>query len=166
MAHVTLKMSAKREEVHLQALVQKDTAFVVLVSIIRRNTYMYSNSKSINRASFLVIMGCGSKKFENVTYFESTKGVTGSCNAAICKCSDAVCQIRLDFTSFTITGPSSVTTTLNTKQLALNGVNTAGGGLASSDLTRCMIDQFSVTSPGSQSSPVICGINTGAHSKI
>ena len=164
-------MNAKKEEVHLQALVQKDTAFVVPVSIICEiHTYVHRfiHKKYIINYSYLfsVIMGCGSKKFENVTYFESTKGVTGSCNAAICKCSDAVCQIRLDFTSFTITGPSSVTTTLNTKQLALNGVNTAAAGLASSDLTRCMIDQFSVTSPGSQSSPVICGINTGAHSKI
>ena len=34
MAHVILKMNAKKEEVHLQALVQKDTAFVVPVSII------------------------------------------------------------------------------------------------------------------------------------
>ena len=44
MVHVTLKMSAKREEVHLQVLVQKDTAFVALVSMIRQNTYMYSKN--------------------------------------------------------------------------------------------------------------------------
>jgi len=109
------------------------------------------------------IMGCGSRKYENVTYFESTKGLTGMCNADVCKCSDAVCQLRLDFTTFTLTGPASLTDTLNTLQTILNGVPIAGGGVASSGLTRCDTDQFSVTAPGSHGSPVICGVNTGAH---
>ena len=77
----------------------------------------------------LVIMGCGSKKFENCTYFESTKGLTGMCNAEICKCSEAVCQIRLDFTTFILTGPVSIATdTLNSNQLILNGVMSAAAG--------------------------------------
>ena len=33
------------------------------------------------------------------------------------------------------------------------------------DMTRCNTDQFSVTAPGSVSTPVICGMNTGEHSK-
>ena len=30
----------------------------------------------------------------------------------------------------------------------------------------CSTDQFSITSPGAWGSPVICGTNTGQHSKI
>jgi hypothetical protein len=30
----------------------------------------------------------------------------------------------------------------------------------------CMTDQFSISSPGNVGTPVICGTNTGQHSKI
>ena len=36
-----------------------------------------------------------------------------------------------------------------------------GAGQAVNDVTRCIDDQFSVTSPGNAAPPVICGTNTG-----
>lgn len=106
------------------------------------------------------IMGCGGEKSENCTYFESTKGFSGMCNARICKSSSSICQLRLDFTTFVLTGPSTLTLT---QEKILNGALNNAAGIEITDMTRCNTDQFSVTSPGSMSSPVICGINTGAH---
>lgn len=106
-------------------------------------------------------MGCGSRRAENSSYFESSKGFVGQCNAHICKCHVDVCQLRLDFTSFTLTGPSVLTTS---QELLLAGIISGAVGIGVSDKTRCLTDQFHVTSPGSMSSPTICGINTGAHS--
>lgn len=54
-------------------------------------------------------MNCGGSKAENLTYFESSSGMTGACNAKICKTSNDVCQLRLDFVSFVIAGPSTDT---------------------------------------------------------
>ena len=31
---------------------------------------------------------------------------------------------------------------------------------------QCLLDTFSVTSPGNPTPPVICGVNTGEHSNI
>jgi len=30
----------------------------------------------------------------------------------------------------------------------------------------CLVDQFSVSSPGNRGSPIICGFNTGQHSNL
>jgi len=106
-------------------------------------------------------MNCGGSFAENMTYFESTKGATGACNARVCKCASDICQMRLDFTTFVIAGPE---TTLTTLGKALNGA--LGAGDPVSPATRCLSDQFSVTSPGGQGSPVICGTNTGQHMYI
>ena len=71
-------------------------------------------------------------------------------------------QLRLDFSTFVITGPSTDT---NSLQLATAGVALAGGGKILTTMTQCLSDTFSVTNPGGQSPPVICGTNTGEHSK-
>ena len=56
-----------------------------------------------------------------------------------------------------IAGPSTVTTTV--------GGTTAGEAVGDGedviDVSRCIDDQFSVTSPGNAAPPVICGTNTG-----
>ena len=43
---------------------------------------------------------------------------------------------------------------------ALAGEAVAGGSKVT-DVSRCIDDQFSVTSPGNAAPPVICGTNTG-----
>ncbi|XP_059088779.1 uncharacterized protein LOC131884900 [Tigriopus californicus] len=71
----------------------------------------------------------------------------------ICKASSDICRIRLDFTTFSIAGPSVGTTSITAP------IPDGNGGI----LGDCLTDSFSLTSPGSQASPVICGFNTGQH---
>ncbi len=60
----------------------------------------------------IVTLGCGSSSSENCTYFENTSGsLTGSCRAQICRCSSSICQIRLDLTTFVITGRTIIAIT-------------------------------------------------------
>jgi len=65
----------------------------------------------------------------------------------------------LDFMNFVIAGPSMVTDSYGK---ALAGEALAGGSKVT-DVSRCIDDQFSVTSPGNAAPPVICGTNTGDH---
>jgi len=101
---------------------------------------------------------CGGSSSENCTYFDSSTSVTaGACKFEICPCSSNICQMRLDFSNFVISGPSTTTTSV--------GLMLAGqfnpGGKAVSDVTQCRTDTFSITNQ--QSVPQICGINSGYH---
>lgn len=51
---------------------------------------------------------------------------------------------------------------LTYKKKLLSSVSTFLGGA----LGDCTNDQFSITSPGNMGSPIICGFNTGQHSKM
>lgn len=107
-------------------------------------------------------LGCGSTIAENCSYFQSSSTQpAGQCSVQICKCSSDICQLRLDFNNFVITGPSTLTTS---QIVTLNGAAITGvaAPVASTFATRCLTDTFSVTGNG-QSPPVICGINTGYH---
>ena len=70
--------------------------------------------------------------------------------------------MRLDFTTFQISGPSTSTTV--TVANTLYGLANAGGDPALGR-GRCNEDSFSVSVAGGTSTPVICGTNTGQHSK-
>ena len=77
--------------------------------------------------------------------------------------------MRLDFSSFVITGPSTATTTgaaaaATSVVFCLHGEEVAAGGTSCNYATRCLTDSFSVT-PSQDWSPTICGTNTGEHSK-
>ncbi len=113
--------------------------------------------------SFLVVVSnCGESSNENCTHFESDNPTPGACRAEICPCNDNICQLRLDFLNFQITGPSSSTaTTADT----INGiVLPAGGGPDVSIASRCLVDSFTVVNTASGSaSDIICGTNTGQH---
>jgi hypothetical protein len=66
--------------------------------------------------------------------------------------------------NFVITGPNTVT-----NQLFYNvagNVVQAATGIAASLATNCMTDTFTVTGSGGTSPPVICGTNSGYHSKL
>ena len=87
---------------------------------------------------FTVTISCGGQASENCTYFESSGAESGACRAKVCKCSSDICQVffiknktkkeinatrfififlqlRLDFNSFIIDGPS--TNTLSTTSI-------------------------------------------------
>jgi len=107
-------------------------------------------------------LGCGSKIAENNTYFQSSSTTVpgGQCSVTICECSTDVCQLRLDFSTFVIAGPS--TNTLSTaKELGGSQINVAGAVV--SPATNCLTDTFSVTGNAGGNPPVICGTNTGYH---
>lgn len=92
---------------------------------------------------------------ENCTYLVQAATSTPAadpCTFTICKCSSNICRIRLDFASFSIAGPSAGTTSDATAP------DDNGGAIGD-----CITDTFSVTAPGNNGSPVICGFNTGQH---
>jgi hypothetical protein len=106
----------------------------------------------------LFSIACGATSSQNCTYLvqaSTTKApATNPCLYTICPTSTSVCRLRLDFTSFTIASPAVGTTV----DAAANAVLTNGGAIGS-----CVTDSFSVTAPGSSSTPAICGANTGQH---
>lgn len=77
----------------------------------------------------------------------------GECRLRVCPCSEHICQLRLDFSTFVLNQPDTSTTT---------GVMTIGG-IKSVEKTQCQTDIFSVTTPGNNAPPQICGTNTGEH---
>jgi len=103
--------------------------------------------------------GCGNTFSENCTYFDSSTVTAGSCAATVCKCNTNICQMRLDFNTFTITGPSTASTSIGLQTFG----NVIGTGNAVSSASQCLTDTFSVSSPGTTNPPVICGTNTGQH---
>lgn len=93
---------------------------------------------------------------ENNTYFTATDITKGAqCSLTICKLDNDVCQLRLDYETFALNNPVTLTT-------ATGLLGADGSGLFNS-LGQCQVDQFSVSSPGGKAPPVICGTNTGQH---
>merc|ERR550532_1615270 len=110
-------------------------------------------------------IGCGGSASQNCTYFESSGTPSaGQCSAQVCQCNNNICQMRLDFSTFVITGPSTITTPTTTYSI-LNGQIAAAGGNGATHATRCLTDAFSV-SPAADYNPTICGTNTGEHMYI
>ncbi len=98
------------------------------------------------------------------------------CTYTICKCSSNVCRIRLDFNVSTILFMTyyacKISYTLSFWQtfniggpVAGTVVTAAANVLNGGAIGDCTTDTFSVTSPGNRGSPIICGFNTGQHSK-
>merc|ERR1719464_1295111 len=58
-----------------------------------------------------LIATCGSSTSENITYWTQpssgiTSGIQTDCKLSVCPVNDDICSIRLDFTTFVITGPN------------------------------------------------------------
>jgi len=112
---------------------------------------------------------CGDKATMNNTYFKKSSGFsTGNCAIEFCPEED-VCQLRLDFTTFAITGPYGVATdTTSTKTVYGAAVkDDAPNAVASNMLwTQCNTDSFTISGSSGSNPPVICGTNTGEHMYI
>jgi len=108
------------------------------------------------------VVNCGVSISENNTYFESDGDEKSHCSISVCKASEKIVQLRLDFITFSLLGPETAATTVGK---ALNGVfsNTAEEGKQVTLQTRCMQDIFSVSNPGGPSPPKICGYNSDTH---
>lgn len=74
-------------------------------------------------------------------------------------------QLRLDFDMFVISGPSTLSDSVG---VTLNGapVTDITKGVAVATASQCLTDTFSISNPGGQNPPVICGSNNGEHGKI
>ena len=69
-------------------------------------------------------------------------------------------QLRLDFNTFTIAGPSTATSTV---AKMVGGSISPTGALKVTTATQCLTDTFTITGVAGGSPPVICGTNTGYH---
>lgn len=71
-------------------------------------------------------------------------------------------QLRVDFNTFVIAGPNTLTATVGT---VLYGQPTVAGGTGVdvTQETQCSTDQFTMTGPAGTVPPVICGTNSGYH---
>merc|ERR1712203_431959 len=105
-------------------------------------------------------IGCGGSSSENCTYVEISSPSAGMCNAQICPTTINICQIRLDFDTFVITGPSTVTVSVG---LFLGGEGNVAG-VAQMDRGQCKSDTFAISN--APHIPVVCGTLTGEHMYI
>jgi len=118
-----------------------------------------------------LITKCGTSSSENNTYWTNPTSTSGqsACTLTVCPTSDDICRLRLDFTLFAITGPSTISTTQVRRRLGVpggSGILLDGDGVTgtSSYKTNCFLDTFSVTGASpSATPPTICGTNTGMH---
>merc|ERR1711953_118242 len=102
-------------------------------------------------------LACGGSASENNTYAimssYSTTSDADPCTYTICKNSASICKLRIDFESFTLDTQYMFTTSATDIQAEGNGFATG----------KCDSDFLTITNPGGQAPPVICGVNTGQH---
>ncbi len=74
--------------------------------------------------------------------------------------------MRLDFDTFTISGPSTNTISVSKKRDNGGPVSQNAGGDDNpvTNYGQCLTDTFSVGNPNGPSPPSICGVNSGEHS--
>jgi len=97
----------------------------------------------------------GSSSLNNSYIVEKSAAVTAGSpkSYTVCPSNENICRIRFDLTGFVLNPPASVAT--------LNGPN--GDLTTGRSIGDCLEDQFSITSPVSSGTPIICGTNTGQH---
>jgi len=96
----------------------------------------------------------GSSSYNN-TYITIASDITAGTHVyKICPCSDDICRIKFDFTTFQLAAPDSgFGFEAHGSEAAANAVNVG----------KCMDDTFSINSPSGRNSPVICGNNKNQH---
>lgn len=113
-----------------------------------------------------VITSCGQSSAENITYWDAPATVCAgcSCDLNINAINDNICQLRLDFLTFIITGPSTQTISEVNMQFSAPLISAEPLNTGSAWTTNCLTDTFSVSSPNfANKPPVLCGINSGMH---
>merc|ERR1712223_620763 len=107
------------------------------------------------------VVNCGASLSENNTYFESDGDEKSHCSIQICKASDKIVQLRLDFITFNIAGPETGIVTVGN---AVSGnIDPSGTGKEAGLQSRCLTDIFAISNPGGPSPPQICGYNADTH---
>jgi len=105
----------------------------------------------------IVTITTGESLSTNNSYISIPSGISsGSHQYTVCPCSDDICRIKFDFTSFTLSGPI-------TDQGSVVLVDTDVPSAASVAVGTCATDTFQIISPSGRGSPVICGVNDNQH---
>jgi len=102
------------------------------------------------------VLSCGGSTSDNGSYLvqAATTSISG-CIYTVCPMDSRVGRIRYDFTTMVL--QNTLTGTITAVGTGSPTVAIAGGA------GHCIKDGFSITAPSYQSSPIICGTNTGAH---
>jgi hypothetical protein len=118
-------------------------------------TTRFSSSSLLSSCTF--VQSCGGTWNLNNSYWRDSKTRTGAdtgdtspCTFTVCRTDSDIGQIRLDFETFSLSQPNTVTGDDGSK----------GQGLGESR-TQCQLAQFRATSTGP--APVLCGENSGTH---
>jgi len=119
-----------------------------------------------------VVTTCGSSTSENITYWTTASITTGdltTCGLTVCPVNTDICSLRLDFTTFVITGPNTISALIATKRKfgtpgAADLTDTAHKMTGSSYTTNCLYDSFTAQGASPSSAPPeVCGTLTGTH---
>lgn len=116
--------------------------------------------------SFL-INGCGMTSSENITYWTNPTTVMPSCGITVCPTNSDICALRIDFATFVITGPSTLSTIQARRRYGQPATDIADAPMVlegGSFTTNCLIDVFQTTSTSSATNAgPLCGTLTGQH---
>ena len=91
---------------------------------------------------------------------------SGMCGAKVCKLNNDICQIRLDFDTFVISGPSTVTRSMMSAIFGVASGSTSTTADTARDLsyaTNCLTDTFTISN--AEHVPVLCGDLADDHRK-
>merc|ERR1712117_184703 len=165
---------------------QRDGKFVSMFNIVRfpndhcdaggsRNGTCYTKEECSNKGGTedgscasgygvccTFVVNCGVTISENNTYFESDGDEKSHCSIKVCKASEKIVQLRLDFITFNIAGPSTATNSVG-KMISGQLSQTAAEGMEAGVQSSCLTDLFSISNPGGPSPPKICGYNADTH---
>lgn len=121
-----------------------------------------------------VVNKCEGASSENITYWDAPTGtylstlVPTTCQLKVCPTNNNICQLRIDFKTFVITGPS--TSSLSEISHVFGSIPSGGAAdpaattMSGSWRTNCLVDTFSVSSKNvANSPPVVCGTLSAAH---
>lgn len=97
----------------------------------------------------------GTSSSVNNTYIVQTAFTAGSSKYEICPCSDDICRIKFDFSTFTLTGPVT----------GLGSIIMAGGTVTAmgTSMGDCTVDTFQILTSDGRATPLICGTNPNQH---
>lgn len=113
------------------------------------------------------ISTCGMSSSENLTYWKAPTTISnGACSLDVVPASDDICSLRLDFTSFVMTGPNTLSIAQGRRRLGQFVENHEDAFVMEgvSWTTNCLVDSFYAQGPSPSSNPpVVCGTLTGQH---
>lgn len=116
-----------------------------------------------------IITTCGSSSSENLTAWTQPASIDSDqyvCSLNVIPVSDDICSLRLDFTTFVISGPSTLTVVQGRRRFG-NPTDNAADAYAlegNNWSTNCLTDAFYAQgSSPSSNPPVVCGVLTGSH---